>query len=228
MVDDDRPDPQCDAMTARLLRREALRRAADGDEHDVGSGAGKRAGADFRRGDRRGRGQKNPDGEAGEGLTPGQSGERSKARALPWTRQGALPPEPPAKAAPLQSIRWRGWTGGGTCTVSWSLPDRRSWVRQRPRHGAGAPSRPASPVKGSKGSALGGDPRGRAPGLALLHPIALDQATSSVKTLKLASVLGPNVLLIGTSTASRPRAIRMRPIRGMLLRGSKVCQAPPR
>ena len=29
--------------------------------------------------------------------------------------------------------------------------------------GAGPPSRPTSPVKGSKGSALGGDPRGRAP-----------------------------------------------------------------
>ncbi|MGA3400059.1 MAG: hypothetical protein ABSC95_12640 [Acetobacteraceae bacterium] len=28
MVDDDRPDPEFDAMTARLLRREALRRAA--------------------------------------------------------------------------------------------------------------------------------------------------------------------------------------------------------
>ena len=28
MVDDDRPDPVFDAMTARLLRREALRRAA--------------------------------------------------------------------------------------------------------------------------------------------------------------------------------------------------------
>src|SRR5580698_10481194 len=52
--------------------------------------------------------------------------------------------------------------------------------------------------------------------------------TSSVKTWKLASVLTPNVLLIGTSTASRPRPIRTRPIRGMLLRGSKVCQAPPR
>ena len=29
MVDQDTSDPQCDAMTGRLLRREALRRAAD-------------------------------------------------------------------------------------------------------------------------------------------------------------------------------------------------------
>jgi len=29
MVDQDTPDPQFDAMTARLLRREALRRAAE-------------------------------------------------------------------------------------------------------------------------------------------------------------------------------------------------------
>ena len=29
MVDQDAPDPQFDAMTARLLRREALRRAAE-------------------------------------------------------------------------------------------------------------------------------------------------------------------------------------------------------
>jgi hypothetical protein len=28
MADDDRPDPEFDAMTSRLLRREALRRAA--------------------------------------------------------------------------------------------------------------------------------------------------------------------------------------------------------
>ena len=45
---------------------------------------------------------------------------------------------------------------------------------------------------------------------------------SSVQTLKLTRVLGPKVLLIGTSAASRPRAIRMRPIRGALLRGSKA------
>jgi hypothetical protein len=38
MVDDDRPDPQWDAMTARLLRREALRRAAS--EMNTTSGPG--------------------------------------------------------------------------------------------------------------------------------------------------------------------------------------------
>ena len=43
--------------------------------------------------------------------------------------------------------------------------------------------------------------------------------TSSVQTLKLCSVFGPKVVLIATSAASRPRAIRMRPMRGVLLRG---------
>ena len=38
MVEDDRPDPQWDAMTARLLRREALRRAAS--EMNTTSGPG--------------------------------------------------------------------------------------------------------------------------------------------------------------------------------------------
>jgi hypothetical protein len=38
MVDPDGPDPQFDAMTARLLRREALRRAAE--EMNTTSGPG--------------------------------------------------------------------------------------------------------------------------------------------------------------------------------------------
>ena len=57
---------------------------------------------------------------------------------------------------------------------------------------------------------------------------APDYRTSSVQTLKLTSVLGPKVWVIGTSAASRPCAIRTRPMRGMLLRGSKVYQRPPR
>ena len=52
--------------------------------------------------------------------------------------------------------------------------------------------------------------------------------TSSVQTLKLASVLGPNVVAMATSIASRPLAINTRPIRGTLLRASKVYQRPPR
>src|ERR1700730_8769092 len=52
--------------------------------------------------------------------------------------------------------------------------------------------------------------------------------SSSVQTLKLTSVLGPNVWVIGTSAASRPCAIRTRPMRGVLLRASKVYQRPPR
>jgi hypothetical protein len=53
-------------------------------------------------------------------------------------------------------------------------------------------------------------------------------STSSVETLKLTSVLGPNVVAMATSIASRPLAISIRPIRGTLLRGSKVYQRPPR
>lgn len=52
--------------------------------------------------------------------------------------------------------------------------------------------------------------------------------TSSVQTLKLTSVLGPNVVLIATSIASRPLAISTRPIRGTLFRASKIYQRPPR
>ena len=51
--------------------------------------------------------------------------------------------------------------------------------------------------------------------------------SSSVHTLKLTSVLGPKVWIIGTSAASRPWAIKTRPIRGKLLRASKVYQWPP-
>jgi hypothetical protein len=48
--------------------------------------------------------------------------------------------------------------------------------------------------------------------------------TASVQTVKLFSVLGPNVLLIATSAASRPGAISTRPTRGTLFRASKVYQ----
>ncbi len=52
--------------------------------------------------------------------------------------------------------------------------------------------------------------------------------TSSVTTLKDARVHGPNEVTIATSVASRPRAIRIRPIRGWLWRASNVCHCPPR
>src|SRR5205085_5589671 len=54
--------------------------------------------------------------------------------------------------------------------------------------------------------------------------VPLDQgaATSSVHTLKLLSVFGPKVVVIATSAASRPRASSTRPMRGMLLRASKM------
>lgn len=51
---------------------------------------------------------------------------------------------------------------------------------------------------------------------------------TSAQTRKLRSVLGPNVVVMATSAASRPRASNTRPIRGVLFRGSKVCHSPPR
>ncbi len=53
-------------------------------------------------------------------------------------------------------------------------------------------------------------------------------ATSSVRTVKRSSVDGPKLVVSATSAASRPRAISTRPMRGTLLRGSKVYQASPR
>jgi GxxExxY protein len=43
------------------------------------------------------------------------------------------------------------------------------------------------------------------------QPYRTTTTSSSATTLKLTSVFGPNALLIGTSTASRPRAISTRP-----------------
>ena len=51
---------------------------------------------------------------------------------------------------------------------------------------------------------------------------------SSVWTLKLASPVAPKLVDRATSVASRPRAIRMRPMRGLLWRASKVYHCPPR
>jgi hypothetical protein len=59
-------------------------------------------------------------------------------------------------------------------------------------------------------------------------PVDAADVTSSVITLKPASVHGPNEVTIATSVASRPRAIRMRPMRGLLWRASHVYQRSPR
>src|SRR6516165_12645615 len=50
--------------------------------------------------------------------------------------------------------------------------------------------------------------------------------TSSVMTLKFARVQGPKEVTIAASVASRPRAIKMRPTRGVLWRASNVYQRP--
>jgi len=52
--------------------------------------------------------------------------------------------------------------------------------------------------------------------------------TSSVTTLKPASLAGPKLVESATSVASRPRAMSTRPIRGALWRASKVYQRPSR
>ena len=59
-------------------------------------------------------------------------------------------------------------------------------------------------------------------------PADAASGTSSVTTLKPVSVHGLNSVTIATSVASRPRAIRMRPMRGLLWRASNVYQRPPR
>ena len=51
---------------------------------------------------------------------------------------------------------------------------------------------------------------------------------SSAQTRNPDRVAGPNVWVSGTSAASRPCAMRIRPIRGALLRGSKAYQRSPR
>src|SRR5215218_5944230 len=52
--------------------------------------------------------------------------------------------------------------------------------------------------------------------------------SSRVVTLKPASVHAPKLVESATSVASRPRAIRMRPMRGMLCRASKRYHWPDR
>jgi hypothetical protein len=56
-----------------------------------------------------------------------------------------------------------------------------------------------------------------------LSPQLAGLAISSAETLKLVSVFGPKLVAIATSAASRPRAISMRPMRGVLNRASKMC-----
>jgi hypothetical protein len=51
---------------------------------------------------------------------------------------------------------------------------------------------------------------------------------SSTHTLKPASVLGPNALLIATSVASRPRATRIRPIRARCSSDQRYATGRPR
>ena len=50
-------------------------------------------------------------------------------------------------------------------------------------------------------------------------PVSAADVTSSVITLKPASVQGPKEVTMATSVASRPRAIKIRPMRGLLAAG---------
>lgn len=63
-----------------------------------------------------------------------------------------------------------------------------------------------------------------------LHPrdYAVNAATSYVQTRNALRTCGPNEFMRGMSVASRPRATTILPIRGVLLRGSKMCHSPSR
>ena len=65
-------------------------------------------------------------------------------------------------------------------------------------------------------------------GVRRVDRLSVQAAISSVQTRKLLRVFGPNVVVMATSAASRPRASSTLPIRGTLLRGSNVCHWPPR
>lgn len=54
------------------------------------------------------------------------------------------------------------------------------------------------------------------------------QRASSVLTSKWDNVAIPNAVVSATSVASRPVAIRIRPMRGVLCLASTVCQWPPK
>src|SRR4051794_12532443 len=54
------------------------------------------------------------------------------------------------------------------------------------------------------------------------------EATSLVQTLNDSSRLTPKVVVRATSAASRPRAMRTRPMRGTLFRASNVYHCPPK
>ena len=109
---------------------------------------------------------------------PDRRVNESKLGASPEPHQGALPPGPPPRQRPLDSM-----TGGGQ--GKGRLGEAKGAVRHAGRRPFASPSRPLPlltlPVKGSKGSALGGVPRGsapwwglgRSPSLASLPPIAL-------------------------------------------------------
>ena len=60
------------------------------------------------------------------------------------------------------------------------------------------------------------------------QPPWVARGTSSVSTINCSNLFAPNAVVIATSTASRPRVIRTRPMRGVLWRGSNICQRPPR
>ena len=56
---------------------------------------------------------------------------------------------------------------------------------------------------------------------------AVSCGISCVITSNFVSLWGPKEVIMGTSAASRPRAIRIRPIRRLLWRGSNAYQRPP-
>src|ERR1700680_3465421 len=66
------------------------------------------------------------------------------------------------------------------------------------------------------------------PNLRAAREEAVSTSAELLRTLKPASVHGPKDVTMATSVASRPRAIRMRPILGLLCRASNGYQRAPR
>ena len=138
---------------------------------------------------------------------------------------GALRRDRASSTAP-SSASWRGWASSPR---SWSGS---IFYEQKPP-ATRSPSTPATMLVGLivMGAIIGWWHSGRRgaddsrAGRVLRRVYSL---SSSVHTLKPASVVMPKLLLMATSVASRPGAIRMRPMRGLLWRASKVYQRPPR
>jgi hypothetical protein len=164
--------------------------------------------------------------------------KEGKIRALAQTTAKRSPaaPDVPTVAETVPGFEATTWFAvfapAGTPATSWP-GQRRDQARLFAARGAGQAQDPgpgavdlhargAGPLPGRRDHQVGqgGEGLGREGGLT-------SPPTTSHHTLKDSSVFGPKVLDSATSQASRPRAISTRPMRGVLLRASKVYQRSP-